>query len=68
MKKIIAFILIVIFPGLILFSQENRKVPSFEEVLSLKGGGTPIISPDGQHIVFTVRQTDWENNRNDTEI
>jgi len=32
MKKNIAFILMVIFPGLILFAQENRKVPSFEEV------------------------------------
>ena len=68
MKKNIAFILMVIFPGIILFAQVNTKVPSFEEVLSLKGGGTPIISPDGKHIVFTVRQTDWENNRNDAEI
>ncbi|MCK4855336.1 MAG: prolyl oligopeptidase family serine peptidase [Bacteroidales bacterium] len=68
MKKIIAFILIIILPGLLIFAQENSKVPSFEEVLSLKGAGTPIISPDGKHIVFTVRQTDWENNRVDTEI
>jgi len=68
MKKNIAFILITILPGLIIFAQENRKVPSFEEVLSLKGAGTPIISPNGKHIVFTVRQTDWENNRNDSEI
>ena len=45
MKKMFAFILITIFPGLQLIAQENRKVPSFEEVLSLKGGGTPIISP-----------------------
>ncbi len=45
MKKNIAFILMVIFPGLILFAQENRKVPSFEEVLSVKGGGNPITSP-----------------------
>ncbi len=36
-KKISVIILIAIFPGLILFAQENRKVPSFEEVLSLKG-------------------------------
>ncbi len=68
MKKIIAIILIISIPGIILSAQENRKVPSFEEVLSLKGPGTPVISPDGEHIVFTVRQTDWENNRTDTEI
>ncbi len=68
MKKIIAIILIISIPGIIISAQENRKVPSFEEVLSLKGPGTPVISPDGKHIVFTVRQTDWENNRTDTEI
>ena len=68
MKKIIAIILIISIPGIIISAQENRKVPSFEEVMSLKGPGTPVISPDGKHVVFTVRQTDWENNRTDTEI
>ena len=39
MKKIIAIILIISIPGIILSAQGNRKVPSFEEVLSLKGPG-----------------------------
>lgn len=47
MKKLLAFTLFIIFPGLVTLAQENRKVPSFEEVLSLKGAGIPIISPDG---------------------
>ena len=42
--------------------------PSFKDVLSLKSAGSPIISPDGKHILFTVRQADWEKNRYDTEI
>jgi len=68
MKKPIALFLIIAFPGLVILAQEERKVPSFEEVLSLKGAGMPYISPDGKHVVFTVSQTDWKENRTDTEI
>jgi dipeptidyl aminopeptidase/acylaminoacyl peptidase len=46
----------------------QKKVPAFEEVLSLKSAGTPVLSPDGQHMVYTMRQTDWTDNGYDTEI
>ena len=49
-------------------SGSNLKDPSFEEVLSLKSVRNPIISPDGQHIIFTKGLTDWENNRYDSEL
>ncbi len=68
MKKPIALLLIIALPGLVLLAQEERKVPSFEEVLSLKRAGMPFLSPDGKHVVFTVSQTDWKENRTDTEI
>ena len=68
MEKVISFIFVIVFSGVLSVAQENLKVPSFEEVLSLKGAGTPIISPDGEHILFTVSQTDWKENRTDTEI
>jgi len=68
MKKIIALIVLIIINIFSSKSQENRIVPTFEEVLSLKVPGTPIISPDGSDIVFTVNQTDWKENRTDTEI
>ncbi len=42
--------------------------PSFKEVLSLEGVGTPRVSPDGRMIAYTVRTADWENNRYDQEI
>lgn len=42
--------------------------PSFEEVISLRSVGRPVISPDGKRIVFTVRTVDWGKNRYDTEI
>ncbi len=68
MKRIFVFTVIIIITALPLFSQTDRTVPSFEEVLSLKSAGSPIISPEGDHVLFTVTQTDWENNRYDTEI
>jgi len=47
---------------------QDKHVPAFEEVLSLKSVGTPVISPNGQHLVYTVRSVDWADNGYDTEI
>lgn len=48
--------------------QDSLHSPSIAEVLSLKGVGSPQISPDGKHIAFTITRTDWKENRYDTEI
>ncbi len=50
------------------YAQNELKDPSFEDILSLKNPGKPYFSPDGRHIIFTVRSTDWEENRYDTEL
>ena len=42
--------------------------PSFEDLLSLERVNSQRISPDGKSIVYTVRTTDWDKNRYDTEI
>ena len=42
--------------------------PSLEDIISLRNAGSPAISPDGKHVAFTMRTTDWKNNRYDTEI
>ena len=42
--------------------------PSFKEVLSLERVGSPRIAPDGSAIAYSVRTTDWEKNRYDSEI
>ena len=47
---------------------QERKNPSFEEVISLQNIGNPQISPDGKNILFTKSGADWQNNRFDTEI
>ena len=66
MKKLflVSFLAIVTLPVL----GQERKNPSFEEVISLQNIGNPKISPDGKHVLFTKSGTDWKNNRFDTEI
>ncbi|CAN5601679.1 S9 family peptidase [soil metagenome] len=51
-----------------IFELPAQTVPSFEQVLSLRGVGNPVLSPDGKQIAFTVQTTDWSENRFDTEI
>ena len=46
----------------------HAQTPKFEDVLSLQTVGGAVISPDGKHIVFTVRTTEWKDNRYDNEI
>ncbi len=43
-------------------------VPSFNDVINLRVAGSPCISPDGAAIAYTVRSTDWDANRFDTEV
>lgn len=68
MKKIITSLAILIIASTALIAQEDKIVPTFKEVLSLKGTGGPVISYDGKHVLFTLTQVDWEKNRYDTEI
>ena len=45
-----------------------QRVPSFEDVISLRSAGFVTLSPDGRQLAFTVQTTDWTENRYDTEI
>ncbi|MFS4468995.1 prolyl oligopeptidase family serine peptidase [Maribacter sp. 2210JD10-5] len=48
-------------------AQQSRN-PTFEDVISLRSASNAVISPNGEHIVFTSQTADWENNRYDTEL
>ena len=47
---------------------QQGQSPTFEAVIDLKQAGGLAISPDGRHVAFTVRTTEWKDNRYDTEI
>ena len=64
MKKIIPFFLLI---SLSTLAQKNSNI-KFEDYLSLRNLGNPIISPDGKNVVFSVTTVDWKENAYDTEI
>jgi len=47
---------------------QQAPAPAFEEVIGLRVAGSAVISPDGRHVVFTARTTEWKDNRFDTEL
>ncbi len=59
--------LFLIFVTSVLMAQKNATV-TFEKWISLKNAGSPLISPDGRIVIYTVTTTDWVNNTYDTEI
>ena len=65
MKKILTLLCLCLAYAL---CEGQLKNPSFEEVISLRSVGDPVISPDGKTVAFPVRTTDWEQNEFDTEI
>ena len=42
--------------------------PSIDDVINLKRVGSPAISPDGRHVAYTLRETNWDENAYETEI
>lgn len=42
--------------------------PAFRDVIGLQVVGSPAVSPDGKAVAYTVRTTEWDDNRFDTEI
>ena len=65
MKNILPVLLL--FVAFSSFAQKNASV-SFEKWISLKNVSSPVISPDGKTIVYSVTSTDWANNAYDTEL
>ncbi|MCP5047792.1 MAG: S9 family peptidase [bacterium] len=40
----------------------QSKTPEFKDILGLKSPSSPLISPNGEYILYSVRQPDWEKN------
>jgi len=64
----IKIILIILAIGAFADEQATIPGPSFEEAISIRSVGVPVIAPDGKSVAFDVRTTDWKNNRYDNEI
>jgi dipeptidyl aminopeptidase/acylaminoacyl peptidase len=45
-----------------------RIAPTVDQILALARAGSPEISPDGNRVAYTVRETNWDENAYETEI
>jgi dipeptidyl aminopeptidase/acylaminoacyl peptidase len=45
-----------------------QRVPTFEEIISIRSANSAILSADGKNVAITIQSTDWNDNRFDTEI
>jgi dipeptidyl aminopeptidase/acylaminoacyl peptidase len=46
----------------------QSQAPTIDQLISLKRVGSPAISPNGQWVAYTVRETNWDDNSYHTEI
>ena len=44
------------------------RVPSVDELISLRRVGSPAMSPDGRRVAYTVREANWDGDSYETEI
>ena len=44
------------------------QAPTIDQLISLKRAGSPAISPNGQWVAYTLRETNWDENNYHTEI
>lgn len=65
MKIFKVVVTILLFTLVLTAGDKNDTVkttPEFKDVLNLKSPGGPLISPNGEYILYSVRQPDWDNN------
>ncbi|MCP5102560.1 MAG: S9 family peptidase, partial [bacterium] len=68
--KIIA-ILFIISQVFVLGAKKDapqKTTPEFKDILELKTPGGPLISPNGEYILYSVRGPDWKKNKYVSQI
>jgi dipeptidyl aminopeptidase/acylaminoacyl peptidase len=49
-------------------AQDGRRPPTLDDMAKFRSVGSPAISPDGAWVVYTVRTTDVEKDRRNTDL
>ncbi|MFO7894420.1 MAG: S9 family peptidase [Longimicrobiales bacterium] len=64
----VALVTVLSFTGPAALEAQAGISPSFRDVISLQGVGSPAVAPSGSAVAYTVRTVDWADNGYDTEI
>jgi dipeptidyl aminopeptidase/acylaminoacyl peptidase len=68
-KRIFIFIIIAqicMFAGDL--EKNKKKTPKFKDIINLEFPGNPLISPDGEFILYSSRKSNWEKNKYISQI
>src|SRR6476646_2174722 len=60
--------LLILQPAVHGLAPQPADTPTIDQLIALKRVGSPVISPNGQWIAYTVRETNWDENNSHTEI
>lgn len=65
--KILKLLALILFITGIFIQAETKdtpgkKTPEFKDIINLESPGIPLISPNGEYILYRVRQPDWDKN------
>jgi len=58
----------LVLPGAAHAQATVAATPTIDQLISLRRAGSPVISPDGQWVAYTVRAANWDDNNYHTEI
>ncbi|MBO6524010.1 MAG: S9 family peptidase [Balneolaceae bacterium] len=67
-KLPLSFLLASLFLVTQVNAQENPRTIQIEDLLNIKRVGSPVASPDGQWIAYTVSETDLNKDKSETRI
>lgn len=68
MKKSLFFSFLLLLLAFIIFSQNQKRVMTVDDLFKLKLPSNPQISPDGKHIAFVVRVADFQENQYNSDL
>jgi len=62
------FFIFFIFVNVSIGDSEKNQTPAFKDILNLKSPGSPVISPDGRYVIYTIRKANWKDNEYNTQL
>ncbi|MEK6299984.1 MAG: S9 family peptidase [Acidobacteriota bacterium] len=68
MRRTIALLVLITSPCVVAAPAQQKRVMSFEDVLSLKTVSDAQVSPDGQWVAYVVTSADMKENANDADV